>query len=51
MLTLSKQTTPAGRRYVIRTMAFMGGYVAVMLTTIGGPSTRSRTRLPPGLWP
>ena len=36
MLTLSKQTTPAGRRYVIRTMAFMGGYVAVMLTTIGG---------------
>ena len=36
MLTLSKQNTPAGRRYVIRTMAFMGGYVAVMLATIGG---------------
>jgi len=36
MLTLSKQTAPAGRRYVIRTMAFMGGYVAVMLATIGG---------------
>ena len=36
MLTMSKQNTPAGRRYVIRTMAFMGGYVAVMLTTIGG---------------
>lgn len=36
MLTLSKQTTPAGRRYVIRTMAFMVGYVGVMLATIGG---------------
>jgi len=36
MLSLSKQNTPAGRRYVIRTMAFMGGYVAVMLATIGG---------------
>ena len=36
MLTLPKQNTPAGRRYVIRTMAFMGGYVAVMLATIGG---------------
>ena len=36
MLTMSKQTTPAGRRYVIRTRAFMGGYVAVMLATIGG---------------
>lgn len=36
MLTVSKQNTPAGRRYVIRTMAFMGGYVAVMLATIGG---------------
>jgi len=36
MLTMSKQNTPAGRRYVIRTMAFMGGYVAVMLATIGG---------------
>jgi len=36
MLTLSKQNTSAGRRYAIRTMAFMGGYVAVMLATIGG---------------
>ena len=36
MLTLSKQNTPAGRRYELRTMAFMGGYVAVMLATIGG---------------
>ena len=36
MLTMSKQNTPAGRRYVARTMAFMGGYVAVMLATIGG---------------
>ena len=36
MLSLSNQNTPAGRRYVIRTMAFMGGYVAVMLATIGG---------------
>ncbi|MFK0300082.1 hypothetical protein ACIQTU_12795 [Brevundimonas sp. NPDC090276] len=36
MLTMTKQTTPAGRRYVIRTMAFMAGYVAVMLATIGG---------------
>ena len=36
MLSLSKQNTPAGRRYVVRTMAFMGGYVAVMLATIGG---------------
>ncbi|MET4682459.1 hypothetical protein [Brevundimonas faecalis] len=36
MLTLSKQTTPAGRRYVIRTFAFMAGYVAVMAATMGG---------------
>jgi hypothetical protein len=37
MLSLSKhQHTPASRKYVIRTMAFMGGYVAVMLATIGG---------------
>ncbi|WEK58328.1 MAG: hypothetical protein P0Y52_01960 [Candidatus Brevundimonas phytovorans] len=37
MLTMGKQSnTPAGRRYVVRTMAFMGGYVAVMLATIGG---------------
>jgi len=36
MLTMSKQNTPAGRRYFVRTMAFMSGYVAVMLATIGG---------------
>ena len=37
MLTMGKQSnTLAGRRYVVRTMAFMGGYVAVMLATIGG---------------
>lgn len=36
MLTLSKQTTSAGRRYVIGTMAFMSGYVAVMVAMISG---------------
>ena len=36
MLTMSKQNTPAGRRYFVRTMAFMSGYVAVMLATIFG---------------
>lgn len=36
MLTMSKQNTPAGRRYFVRTMAFMSGYVAVMLATIVG---------------
>nr|WP_313521362.1 hypothetical protein [Brevundimonas diminuta] len=36
MLTLSKQQTPAGRRYVLRTFAFMAPYVAIcvaMMTT------------------
>ena len=36
MLTLSKQQTPAGRRYVLRTFAFMVPYVAIcvaMMTT------------------
>jgi len=36
MLMTSNQNPPAGRRYAFRTMAFMGGYVAVMLATIGG---------------
>ncbi|MFN4296676.1 MAG: hypothetical protein ACK4FB_07515 [Brevundimonas sp.] len=37
MLTLGKQqTTPAGRRYVMRTMAFMTGYVAVNVAAISG---------------
>ena len=36
MLTMSKQNTPAGRRYFVRTMVFMSGYVAVMLATIFG---------------
>ena len=34
-LTATKGT-PAGRRYVIRTMAFMGGYVAINIATIFG---------------
>ena len=35
-MSLCKHNTPAGRRYVVRTMAFMGGYVAAILATIGG---------------
>lgn len=37
MLSLSKQQhTPASRQYVIRTMAFMSGYVAVNVAAIFG---------------
>ncbi|MDO9589195.1 MAG: hypothetical protein Q7J13_14865 [Brevundimonas sp.] len=37
MLSLGpKQTTAAGRRYVVRTMAFMGGYVAINVAAIFG---------------
>jgi putative oxidoreductase len=36
MLTLGKSTTAAHRRYVIRTMAFMSGYVAVNVAAIFG---------------
>jgi hypothetical protein len=37
MLSLAKSnTTAAGRRYVIRTMAFMSGYVAVNVAAIFG---------------
>lgn len=36
MLTMSKQNTSAGRRYVIATMGFMTGYVAVMVAMISG---------------
>lgn len=36
MLQLSKQTTPAGRRYARRTMAFMAGYAAVNVGAIFG---------------
>ena len=34
MLTLSKQQTPAGRRYVLRTFAFMVPYVAICVAMI-----------------
>lgn len=37
MLTFSSSVqTPAARLYAQRTLAFMGGYVAVMVATIGG---------------
>lgn len=36
MLSLGKSNTPAGRRYVARTLAFMGGYVAVNVAAIFG---------------
>ena len=36
MLALGKSTTAAHRKYVMRTMAFMSGYVAVMVATIFG---------------
>lgn len=36
MLTLGKQTTAAGRKYVFRTMAFMSGYVAINVAAIFG---------------
>ncbi len=37
MLSLGKQTTTAaGRKYVLRTMAFMSGYVAVNVAAIFG---------------
>lgn len=36
MLALGKSSSPAHRRYVIRTMAFMIPYVVVCLTAIGG---------------
>jgi hypothetical protein len=36
MLTLGKSTSSAHRRYVIRTMAFMSGYVAVNMAAIFG---------------
>ena len=48
MLTMSKQNTSAGRRYAIRTMAFMGGYVAVMAATIGGAFDRIQNT--PAAW-
>lgn len=36
MLSMRNQTTPAGRKYVFRTMAFMSGYVAVNVAAIFG---------------
>ena len=48
MLTMRKQNTSAGRRYAIRTMTFMGGYVAVMAATIGGAFDRIQNT--PAAW-
>ncbi|MEJ6788944.1 hypothetical protein BrevBR_05275 [Brevundimonas sp. BR2-1] len=36
MLTIGRPTNTAQRRYVIRTLAFMGGYVAIMVAVIFG---------------
>ncbi len=36
MLNFGKQTTAAGRKYVLRTMAFMSGYVAINVAAIFG---------------
>ena len=36
MLALGKSTTPAHRKYVVRTMAFMSGYAAVNIAAIFG---------------
>jgi len=36
MLTLGKTTSPAHRRYVVRTLAFMSGYTAAMVAVIFG---------------
>lgn len=36
MLALGKSTTPAHRKYVVRTMAFMTGYVAINVAAITG---------------
>lgn len=36
MLIIGRPTTSAQRKYVIRTVAFMGGYVAIMVAVIFG---------------
>ena len=36
MLALGKATTPAQKRYVVRTLAFMGGYSFIMVAVIFG---------------
>ncbi len=36
MLALGKATTSAQKRYVVRTLAFMGGYSAIMVAVIFG---------------
>lgn len=36
MLALGKATTAAQKRYVVRTLAFMGGYSAIMVAVIFG---------------
>jgi hypothetical protein len=36
MLALGKSTSPAHKRYVVRTMAFMSGYVAINVAAIFG---------------
>jgi putative oxidoreductase len=36
MLTIGRPTTTAQRKYVVRTLAFMGGYVAIMIAVIFG---------------
>lgn len=36
MLTIGRPTTTAQRKYIIRTLAFMGGYVAIMVAVIFG---------------
>ena len=36
MLMIGRPTTTAQRKYVIRTLAFMGGYVAIMVAVIFG---------------
>lgn len=36
MLALGKSTSPAHRRYVVRTVAFMSGYVAINVAAIFG---------------
>jgi len=48
MLAMGKSTTPAHRKYVIRTLAFMGGYVAVNVGAIFGAFDEIQDR--PAAW-
>jgi len=36
MLMIGRPTTQAQRKYIIRTLAFMGGYIAIMVAVIFG---------------